>query len=218
MLPKLLAVQFRYTVTSDPCRNTFHVVADEAIWGDVEFIDLPALAESFANEFADPWRDMIESTTPGTFDEVVVSQVPDPRVAGDPYSDGGFTVGQNGTWTVGGDFGPSELCLVASFKTNLVGRRYRGRLYMPPAVRAADYRGESVQLTGGEYTKYGAAVDALDGLVQGNDHPSELEGLDLVVYSRTARLANAENYWARVQTIRRSPKLHWLSRRTAGGR
>lgn len=124
------------------------------------------------------------------------------------------TVDAAGTRTVPTTLAPDELTTILKMTGDLAGRRYRGRLWLPPSRGQGDIVGEVVN-TG----TYRTACQAFQAELVKTTYPSggshyggQWNDVDMVVFSRAGRLAGG-TYYARVSGIQAPTKLHWLRSR-----
>jgi hypothetical protein len=110
---------------------------------------------------------------------------------------------------------PEELCAMLKLAGDLAGRRYRGRIWLPPIVDRGIVNGESYDFT----SAYATAVASLTTewaktlyTSGGGHYAGNWNDCDMIVYSRKGRSLD-QTYYARVSAIQRPPKVHWLRSR-----
>lgn len=119
-----------------------------------------------------------------------------------------------GTRVISGAGSPDELTGIMKLTGDLAGRRFRGRLWLPPPSQATLIVDESMNT--GTYRT--AITNFMAELVKttypsgGAHYGGAWNDVDLIVFSRAGRLANA-TYYARVTTLAIPFKLHWLRSR-----
>jgi hypothetical protein len=109
---------------------------------------------------------------------------------------------------------PDELTTILKLTGDLAGRRYRGRLWLPPSKGQGDIVGELVNAG-----TYRTACTAFMAELVKTTYPSgashyggQWNDVDMVVFTRAGRLAGG-TYYARVSAIAAPLKLHWLRSR-----
>jgi hypothetical protein len=192
--------------------NVFHVLADTAGPGDTDF--LAYLADAARDDLRSSYLIMLAASS--TLHRLRISTEPDPTVPGDPV------FGTERTWDLAGgggtptEFAPHELGIVLSMRTAILGRSFRGHLFLPPLSNANDIDGEQVD-PGSTY--YGAALGWRDDLQtwvapwsSGSPPPADTNPR-LVVYSRTRRQRAEFPFSNDVTSLGVTRRLHWLRSR-----
>lgn len=209
----VFTLQFRSTVGGQLVSNTFHVRQNPTA-GDVDAAHLIALlASTGTDSLVTAYRGVL--STGGTLDDVVCRLVPDPLFPDEPRAEAVRTVGLAGTGSRPFNL-PLECCAVLTVGTDLAGRRYRGRAFMPPALEQAQVSQESFSTSG----SYWAAITSLVNELVKTTYPSGASHYggawndnDLCIYSLAARAADASPYYARVTGFTRRARVHWLRSR-----
>lgn len=202
-------LQATHDVSGDTQVNTLHYQSRDATL-DADDNDPQSLADAleaalfldFAALYSDDW----------TIHPIVVVQERDPLAPDAPrsaYSAGSASFGD----LVGTEDLPRACCAVATLRSDAIGRRSTGRLFLGGST------GEGEQANGvwqsSALTRWQALLDDIprepDVAPAGSD-----ARMSWCVYSRTARAAAAPNYaFDIVSTQLRSP-VHWLRSRATG--
>lgn len=196
-------------------RNSFHVRRNETA-GDVDEAFLVSLLNADGTDnLVDAYRAMLTSNM--EFDGVFVRQVQDPLNPSDPKLEHYRPIGLPGLRTPGSPGSPMEACAIASLHSDTASRRFRGHVFLPPAI-------DSSQLGGSHWTLTGSYSVAIATFLAELFHTMEPSGgahydgawndVDLVVYSRKARSLDADQFYAQVQSASNNRKVHWLRSRS----
>lgn len=212
----IFSLQFRSTIRGGVLvANTFHVRQNPTA-GGVDAAHLTALlADANTTTLITKYRDLL--TTADTLDAVVARQVPDPLFPADPRAEAARAVGSAGTRSNANYACDQALCAVVTLGTDLAGRRYRGRFFVPPVL-------EDQLQNGGQFNTAGSYWTGLTGFLTelaktmypagAGHYGGAWNDNDLCVYSMTARRVDASPYYARVVAATRINKQHWLRSRT----
>jgi hypothetical protein len=149
--------------------------------------------------------------TGDTVNDITVTQVPvssTPIAAPKQYVK---AIGSAGGRTVTTPNISPAMCAQFNLTTGVAGRRARGRIFCPPALIATELATID-NFTTGAGTYYQKCLDFLNALTG-----SYASGIQLVVYSRVAALANATNTWFHVTGFNGTAKQHWLRSRDMPG-
>jgi hypothetical protein len=214
LVPGLARVAIKSTVQGGQAvNNTFYISDGSANIPDLS--KLTNLATDLDAFFTTTYRVLL--TTNGILQNYTVSQVSDP-LDPSPYVQYVKNIALAGTRTEPSSHAPNQLCAVASLKTALVGRRYRGHLFLPPSLDQASISG-----TGFSSGNYLTAVNNFVAkLVNGTAAPtptwtgSTLSGWTLAVFSRTAAAAGQNPVFAYCTAVVQNGSIHWLRSRARG--
>lgn len=171
---------------------------------------LQALADRLKDDLQAAYRTLFP--TGWTIGPVVVADEIDPQ---DPFAvrgavqSGSPVAGTGGTIPTA-DQAPLEECVVATILTGNVGRRYRGRLFLPPIFDESKTSGGVLSsLYVSQYQSFvddiPKAPDLITGVTTASAH--------WVVYSRTNRIQNRDPYATEVTSCVVRPRLRWLRSR-----
>lgn len=187
--------------------NTFHYDLDDSGVGDN---DPQALADRFRDDVRPVWGSLYRSTW--TLDPVVVTMEKDPQNPLAPrsqWTSGAATPGTNG----GSDqLLPPGLAVVVALNTDLIGRRFRGRLWLSGSLQEADQNAGSFvsgYLTG--IATIMAAVPHEPDICTGDCTGTTAKWC---VYSRTQRAQNLDPYAVPITSDTVRTLVHNLRRRT----
>jgi hypothetical protein len=195
-------------------RNTLHFRRNPTA-GSVDATWLADwLAASGTTSLVTAYRAILRSTD--RLDGMLARATRDPSNPGDERDESFSEIDLAGTRTPASTAGPDELTTLLKVNGDLAGRRYRGRLWLPPPLDGAATSGGEYIVTSTTYwTNVGAFLTELGKTLYtaGAGHYSGAwNDVDMVVFSRAARLAG-DTYYARVPSVGRSTKLHWLRSR-----
>jgi len=213
-LSDIVRVQFKSLVSpiSQTCLNTFHI--GKAGSGIPSLATMTALATELQTAFTSTYRGMLR--TADSWQSIIVSQIADPL---DPDPEVRFekTVNLAGTRTNPATTVPDAICAVASLRSPLASRRYRGHLFLPPSLDQASIAGQAF-LTSNAYF---LAAQALVATFATGVGPSQtwagtnLSTWQLVLYSKRDRL-DTGTYQTAVSAVTLSSTIHWLRSRQRG--
>lgn len=204
----LARVAFTATIPGNEVVNTLHY---DLVGNALD--DSPTL-QALADRLADDCLDAYASLFPDgwTIHPVTVVDEVDPQhplATRDGAVAGASLVGSGATPS-SDNMTPLELCAVATLRTAHIGRRYRGRMFMPPIF-------SEIYTVDGELG--GARRIAYQTFINTIPHAPDLTGgpttatADWVVYSRTQRVQHLDPYATKISDVRLNSKLHWLRSR-----
>jgi hypothetical protein len=193
--------------------NTFHLRVDEAL--PFEGVTSEQILDQLEDQLIPTYRILHLNTT--TVERIRLATEKDPLNPADVSVGGVRELGVPGGMTVpGGTNAPRELCLVASLRSGLLGRSFRGHMFLPPMNDADDCDGELINANA---TYYGAALGLAEVLRLMRDDQSFFNlfapTVGLVVYSRTRRLRGLEPWFTPVTAVAVTRRLHWLRSRAS---
>lgn len=170
---------------------------------------------------ADAFRDDVIPVMAGqcpeswTVDPVVVFEEKDPQDPTAPRSE--WTSGvpvSGGRSTAGQDFAPYGICAIATLRTANIGRRFRGRMFIPIPLLDGDTTAD--QIVVGKRNDLNNFLDAIPrqpDLSTGADPGVEAHWC---VYSRTQRGANLDPYANAVTSAQLRTTVVFLRSRSTG--
>lgn len=204
---------FRADIGGQLVANTLHVRQNPTA-GAVDAAHLTALlADTNTDALVTKYRAIMPTT--GTLVSLVARLAPDPQFPDDPRAEAVRAIGLAGTYS-GDGAAPLEMCLVLTLGTDVAGRRYRGRMFLPPWRDRAQVSGEVVDVTSTYWSNVGLFATELAKTMypSGAGHyGGAWNDNDLCVYSLRARAANVGPYYARVTSATRRSRIHWLRSR-----
>lgn len=162
------------------------------------------LLDLYAAFFPSSWT-ILPVTVMDEIDPQNPTAVRDGAVSGDPQ------VGSLGSISTD-DVAPIEECVVATLRTSHIGRRFRGRMFLPPIFNETGTSGGI--LASGKASTYQTFLNAIPrepDLVTGAGDGNAIWS----VYSRTQRAANLDPYATRIDTVQLQTRLRWLRSRGA---
>lgn len=186
--------------------NTFHYDLDDN--NDLQ----PNDPQSLADEFRDDARNWFQALFPATWtiDPVLVIEEKDPLEPLAARSEWTSGVAIAGTKAASGQNLPKGMCSVATLVTTHVGRRFRGRCFLPGLMNEAD-------LDNGEWGAAPLAAWAayLNAIPREPDIAGPGSGAVAKwgVYSRTQRAGNQNPYISPVISAVPKAKAFWLRSR-----
>ena len=214
----VFSLSFRSTIAGQLVANTFHVRQNPTA-GDVDATHLQSLLND-ANTTAlkNAYKACIPST--GTLDVLVARLVPDPQFPDADRAEAARTIGEAGTFT-SDQRDPPGLCALLTLGTDLAGRRFRGRVFMPPSLDSTVLNTGIFVASGTYWTNFTAFITELSKTMypSGAGHyGGAWNDNDLCVYSLTARKeSDSARYYARVVAATRRQAPHWLRSRQPTG-
>jgi hypothetical protein len=198
-------------------RNTFHFRRNPTA-GSIDATFLQALAaDSNTDALADAYEGLL--TTTDRLDGILLRATRDPTDPGAERDEAFLVRDAIGTRAVGSTQTPVELGCLLKLSTDLAGRRYRGRSWLPPILDTAQVIAENRSTTGTYHTKIAALITQLlkTTYPSGAGHyGGSWNDLDMVVFSRKARIEE-DTYYARVTSIVSPAKIRWLRSRNPTG-
>jgi hypothetical protein len=194
-------------------RNTLHFRRNPSA-GDVDATWLAAwLADANTTTLITAYRALFPNTA--RIEGVLGRATLDPTDTAAERDESYRVVDLAGSLTPSSTFSPDELTAILKINGDLAGRRYRGRLWLPPPLNTGAITGEYVNTAATWWTNVVAWVAELTKTTYpsgGSHYGGAWNDCDMVVFSRAARLANA-TYYARVPAVVTGTKLHWLRSR-----
>lgn len=194
--------------------NSVHIT-DPGLGVAPDLPTLTALATEWWTYFSTTYTALAPTTM--TIDQIVTRQVEDPTSPG-VILEAAHPVGTAGSRGTGARQGPQSLCGVASFKTPVASRRFRGHNFLPPILDVASLSGNSLDGS----AAYQTAAAAYVARLQTGCAPTvtwtgtNLSAWRLSIYSRTAAsLGLPQN--ADVQLVTLKSKVSFLRSRERGG-
>lgn len=188
--------------------NTLHYSL-ESSFGETA-ANMQSLADRLADDLLGPYKALF--TTEWTIQPVTVMDEIDPQ--NPTASRQGKTAGSPGPGTItppgSASQAPLEECVVATVLTGLVGRRFRGRMFLPPIFTEDDTFDGILAASG--VTKYEAFLSQIPlepDIVTGGGTGTA----NWVVYSRTQRAADLDPYAPHVTGYLLRRQLRWLRSR-----
>ena len=194
-------------------RNTYHFRRNPSA-GDVDASWLAAwVADSNTTALKDKY--LATLTVLQRLDGILVRATRDPLNPGADRAEAYRQVDAPGTRATPSGITPEELGPMLKLAGDLAGRRFRGRIWLPPLVDRGIVNGESYDFTSAYATAVAnLATDLTKTLyTSGAGHfGGQWNDCDMVVFSRRGRSLD-ETYYSRVSSIQRPPKVHWLRSR-----
>jgi hypothetical protein len=215
----IATLQFQAHLSSGQAvRNTMHFRRNPSA-GDVDATWLASwLAASGTDSLITAYRAMLRTTD--RLDGVLARATRDPQFPSDERDEGYRSVDLAGTRTPPSTASPDEETCVLKVNGDLAGRRFRGRMWLPPFKDASGVANEDVVTSISWWTAVLAWIVELKKTTypSGAGHYSGAwNDCDMVVYSRRGRQDDS-TYYARVTEITGSTKARWLrSRNPSGG-
>lgn len=203
---RLVRVALRATKGDAQEVTTLHYDLQDTVIGDN---DPQSLADLFRDDVLPLWGARFFGDW--TIQPVTVTEEIDPRSPLDPRSQ--WTSGSpfSGTQVNDTDILPPGSTCVVKLLTGHVGRRFRGRIFVPGVYK------ETTQ-AGGLWST--ALKDSIDVLVDAIPREPDLAGPGVTasahwcVYSRTQRAANLDPYASAVVSATVNPMVHFRRRRS----
>lgn len=166
-----------------------------------------SLADAIRDGALGPYRALFHSDW--TINPVTVVDEIDPLAPNDPRS--GWTAGPGGGGTKSSDADtlPTAVTTVVTLRSDKIGRRATGRMFVPGSIAEAD-------VTGGVFV--GAWQLMVQALLDGIPHQPDVTGggtgtANWCVYSRTARAEGQTLYAFDIQSTVIRPQMRWLRSR-----
>lgn len=201
-------LQAVHDVSGDTQVNTLHY----------RFHDVVGAAANDAQTLADTLRDAVFLpfaalySDDWTINPVVVIQERDPLDPTAPRSEWTSGAASFGD-LVGTEDMPRACCAIATLRTNRIGRRSTGRLFLGGSTGEGEQANGVWQ--GSALTRWQALLDAIPRSPDLASGPSTSEA-HWVVYSRTNRAAAVANYAADITAPQLRTAVHWLRSRATG--
>lgn len=208
-------VQVRLRASDGPAHEYVSVLhydlQDDPIPGN-DPNDPQLLADAFAGAVVTAWKPMVPTTW--TIDPIVVTMAKDPQnptAPLDQWTSGSPVAGTRSL--TGNDFLPYGVTAVATLRTNHVGKRYRGRIFLPCPLLEGDQNADII--VAGTMTALNAFLNSIPhqpDIVAGASGSKAL----WCVYSRTNRAADLDPYASAIQSTQLRSTLKFLRSRSTG--
>lgn len=208
----IATLQFQgHTASGQATRNTLHFRRNPSA-GQVDATWLTAwLADSNTTALQTAYLKLFR--TAGRLDGILARAERDPLNPNDDRDEAFKVVDLAGTGSAASTSSPDEAGVILKLNGDLAGRRFRGRIWLPPINDNGSIAGE---LAAGSYV---TNADLLRDELVKTTYPSgashyggQWNDVDLVVFSRRGRSLD-ERYYARVSGISVPRKIHWLRSR-----
>lgn len=211
-------MQFQsHDVGGQAFRNTIHVRKNPSS-GVVDAGFLTGLgAASGTTSLSTAYRGIL--TTAQRLDGILLRATRDPSNPDAERDEFFLVVDALGTRSNPGTTTPLELGAILKLSGDLAGRRYRGKIWLPPIMDPGQVTGENRSTGGGYSTAIASFITELTKTTypSGAGHyGGSWNDSDLCVFSRRARLAGS-TYYARVSGLSSPTKLRWLRSRNPVG-
>lgn len=186
--------------------NTLHYDLIDVALGVAN--DPQTLADTFRDSVVPTFKALFPNTW--TIDPVTIIDEKDPQ---DPTATrAGWTSGASvaGSKAVSGDLLPKAICGVATLRTAKIGRRARGRIFVPGVFQESEQANglwNTLGLT--VMNNYLNSIPLQPDLATGISDSTA----NLCVYSRTQRGADLDPYANHVTSMALRGELHWLRSR-----
>lgn len=210
----IATLQFQsHLASGQAIRNSLHFRRNPSA-GNVDATWLTAwLADANTTSLINAYKAVLR--TVDTLDGVLGRATQDPTDTAADRDEAYRDVGALGTRVETGTGAPDELTVLLRLAGDLAGRRFRGRIWMPPAGDQEEISGENAYTGGDWWSTMGSFVAELIKTTYpsgGAHYGGAWNDVDLVVFSRRGRLAGG-TYYARVSGLSRPSKLRWLRSR-----
>lgn len=206
---KLVRVVLRATATGggDDVTVLHYDLEDSAIPGN-DPNDPQSLADAFRDDVLPSYGALFDNTW--SIQPVEVTQEKDPLNPTAPRGSWSAGVAFTGTRSVSSDKLPPEVCGLATLRTDHIGRRYRGRIFLPGTLVEADQNAGVWNVF--PLTAWQTFLDAIPrepDIVTGTSESTAKWG----VYSRTQRSQNRDPYISPVTSTVLRSRVHFLRSR-----
>jgi hypothetical protein len=194
-------------------RNSFHFRRNPSA-GDVDATWLAAwLADANTTTLITAYRALLKPAS--RLDGLLGRATQDPLNPGDERDEAYRSIDLAGTGTAPAQYTPDELTVITKLNGDLAGRRFRGRVWLPPVHNQTEVLGENVSQVAAYWTAVVAFMAELTKTTYpsgGSHYGGAWNDCDMVVFSRKGRAVD-DTYYARVSGIGTGAKLHWLRSR-----
>jgi hypothetical protein len=202
-----VAVKAVHKASSDAQVNTVHYDNVQGPAGDPNGQDL---ADHIRDVVLPPLRALYASTW--SIEPVIVMEEQDPLdplAAREEWVSG---VPTDGTRVTAGELLPRATCVVARMKTNHIGRRHTGRMFIGSSFDESD-QADGQWLTGtGHWTSILAYINSWP--LSRTSGSGDFQAVsNMAVYSRTQRGDNLPDYVSHVVSFDPRTQVHWLRSR-----
>lgn len=206
---KVLRVALEATKGGDSQVNTFHYDLDDSIDLTGQHNDPQTLADAFRDNVRGHFADLYGSDWDILPVSVQMEKDPqNPNAARQAWASGAVIQGTKGAVT---NLLPRSCCVVATLRTNNIGRRYRGRVFVGGSWNEGDQDNGFWQLSAtGLVDIYLNAVPVQPDIQFGSSGNTA----KLSVYSRTQRAADLDPYLSPVTAHVTRSAVHWLRSRS----
>lgn len=206
-------LQFQARLASGQAvRNTLHFRRNPSA-GEVDAAFLSALAgDASTTTIKNAYKGILGTTS--ALEGILLRATADPQDPGADRDEFFRAVDEVGTRALSGSSSPDELTTILKLSGDLAGRRFRGRLWLPPPSQQSFIVGESIN-TGAYRTATEAFLTEINKTMYtsaGGHYGGNWNDVDLVVFSKRGRVAD-ETYYARVANGQLPFKLYWLRSR-----
>ena len=216
-VPGLLRVSVLSTLgTGQKIMNTFALNVG-GVSVDNTYLDgiLTALNSGTAGEFKPAYLGMLDAAS--KLDEIRIRQVPAPETPHAAVLQRSVFPAAAGTNGLTALDAPAEATGTLTLQTGLTSRRARGRLFMPPPRKSAQWNGENF-VVGGTYLANAITLATwflkICSGTATRYTTGALSDVVLSVYSRVADVAGDTPIYPCVN-VRANAKVHWLRSRAA---
>lgn len=172
--------------------------------------DPQQLADTFRDDVVPKYAALFNGSW--TVQPVIVEDERDPQAPTAPRASWVAGVGVPGSRVIPSDGMPPGICGVATLKTDHLGRRFTGRIFLPGTITEEDQSSGTI----------GSAITTLwQTFLTAIPRQPDIAGVgststaNWCVYSRTQRAADLDPYASHVQATIIRPRLHYLRSRGA---
>lgn len=203
---KLVRVVIRATAAGDEVVNVWHYDLVDVAANPAN--DPQALADAFRDDVVPHFKALFVSAW--QIEPIEVTQEKDPQQPNAPRQQWVSGTPTAGTKVLGTQGVANAIAMVASLKTDHIGRRATGRKFVPGSYSEADVNGNNFETS---------AMDGVNFYLNAVPRQPDIQGgpssstANLVVYSRTNRAADIDPYASHVQSIILHQQIHWLRSR-----
>lgn len=219
----LYRISFRSSQDGVDVVNTLHAAAhsDAPEWIPSSPDMTPALvASEIDTQLTTLYRAILHQTA--TLHDITVVEEFDPLHPDLPRAAAVVSKELAGTRTSSFSDLPVPTCAILQLRTASIGRSFRGRQFMPPAMVTQDLSDGVFNDTSNYITAINAYRAKLDNTFGTGSTWSTLwtdtAHVRLGVYSRTRRARGADSFFAPITATAVDRKAHWLRSRAQGGR
>lgn len=212
----LYRVDIRAKQGTRDCVNTLHLLTHNDLVWTFSAPDTPeAVVAEVDTQLRTLWKNIL--TPSWTLDSIGVTEVTDPNNPSQVPRGALVAVNQAGVRTVGNENLPPQLCGRLSLYTELRGRSFRGRMFLPPCETDGAFSADLINTAGPYWTAMVAIADKLNNSFSGGSTYSTLWtstwSAKWVVYSRTRHRQATSPYHSQIKVAvpRRDPS--WIRSR-----
>lgn len=190
--------------------NTFHYALDASFFGSTP--NMQTLATDWWAKVGPTYRTLVPTNC--NVLDVTASDEENPLAPTALRHGGVHAVNVAGGRTVVNFDLPTELCAVCAWRTDVYGRGFKGRSFLPPAYTTAALSSKKFVLTQEYYVAAQAFGNKmLETISGGTAWTTSSWNARLAVYSRRYRALGAANWWADVKTFSVGTTPHFLRSR-----